>query len=144
MSPLFCLLPIFFFTYLLWLGTFRRTSALSNYNQRPSCTLWHLYHAQCMSPTQYYERNMTNVPSSLSCSSLGVLALETCNRKCLPSFCYLFLFCDMMASCFEIQRWRGKKAYIFDVALQNFKGIRCFAVWPLSNEEGVCGGGLVG
>lgn len=56
-----------------------------------------------------YERNIANVPPSLSCFSLGVLALETCNQECLPSF-PLFL-CDMMASCrFEIWRWReGKK-----------------------------------
>lgn len=39
-----------------------------------------------------YERNMANVPPSLSCFSLGVLALETCNQECLPSFPHLFPF----------------------------------------------------
>lgn len=116
MSLTFCPCFIFFFTYLFWPGAFRSTHAnplsMEIQSETPVQIVTFISCRMYVSHAISYERNMTNVPPSLSCSSLGVFALETCNRKCPPSFSHLSFFCDMMASCcFEIRRWRGKKKH---------------------------------
>lgn len=89
-----------------------------------SCTM-------CVSHAIPYAINMTDAPPSLSCFSLCILALETSNQECLPSFSCLFPF--------FVTRWHlsalksggeeGKKTHIFDVVLPNFKGFCLTLKW---------------
>lgn len=109
----FC--PFFFFLLIYFCqehsDRLMRNSSLLNYNQKPPCRLWHLYHAECTCPTQYLMKEIwqmfllpSHVPPPVSSPWKHV------TESVYPHFPHLSLFCDMMASCrFEIRRWRGKK-----------------------------------
>lgn len=92
----FAVCSIFFYTYLFCLDLFWLTHmnplSVELKSETPVQNVTFISCRMFMSHAIPFERNMTIVPPFLSCSSLGVLALETCNQNCLPSFSHLSRF----------------------------------------------------
>lgn len=139
-SPLtFCPCSIFFL-YLFILARSiligsREPPSLWIYNQRPPCRLWHLYHAECTWPTQYLMKEIwqmfllpSHVPPSVSSPWKHVTESVYPHFPIFPFFVTWWHRAALKSEDEEGE----KKAYIFDVASWNFKGI-CRAVWPWSN-----------